>query len=49
VLSSNSRARDFYERMGWRPDGRTRVETIGVEVEETRYEFDLTRGDGAGG
>jgi GNAT superfamily N-acetyltransferase len=49
VLSSNSRARDFYERMGWRPDGETRVETIGVEVEETRYELDLTRGDRTGG
>jgi GNAT superfamily N-acetyltransferase len=48
ILSANARARDFYERMGWRPDGQTRVETIGVEVEETRYELDLTREDGAG-
>jgi GNAT superfamily N-acetyltransferase len=47
VLSANARARHFYERCGWRPDGQTRVETIGVEVEETRYEVDLTRGDGA--
>jgi GNAT superfamily N-acetyltransferase len=47
VLSSNARARGFYERRGWRPDGQTRVETIGVEVEETRYQLDLTRGDGA--
>jgi GNAT superfamily N-acetyltransferase len=47
VLSSNSRARGFYERMGWRSDGQTRVETIGVEVEEARYERDLSREDGA--
>jgi GNAT superfamily N-acetyltransferase len=44
VLSTNARARDFYERMGWRADDETRVETIGVEVEETRYEIDLTEG-----
>jgi GNAT superfamily N-acetyltransferase len=43
VLTSNSRARGFYERMGWRHDGRTRVETIGVELEETRYALDLGR------
>jgi GNAT superfamily N-acetyltransferase len=48
VLSSNARARGFYERMGWRADGETRVETIGVEVEETRYGLDLTPADGAG-
>ena len=47
VLSSNARARAFYERLGWRADGETRVETIGIEIEETRYELDLTRGDGA--
>ena len=44
VLSTNARARDFYERMGWLADDETRVETIGVEVEETRYEIDLTEG-----
>jgi hypothetical protein len=27
--------------MGWRADGGTRVETIGVEVEETRYSLYL--------
>jgi GNAT superfamily N-acetyltransferase len=47
VLSTNARARGFYERMGWRADGETRVETIGVEVEETRYSLDL-RGPAAG-
>ncbi|HEX4700020.1 MAG TPA: GNAT family N-acetyltransferase [Actinomycetes bacterium] len=48
VLSANARARGFYERLGWRADGETRVETIGLEVEETRYELDLTREGGAG-
>jgi hypothetical protein len=47
VLSTNARARGFYERMGWRADGETRAETIGVEVEETRYSLDL-RGPAAG-
>jgi GNAT superfamily N-acetyltransferase len=47
VLSANARACRFYEQMGWRADGEARVETIGVEVEEIRYELDLTRGDGS--
>jgi len=43
VLSANTRARRFYERRGWRPDGATRAEQLGgVDVEETRYELDLT-------
>ncbi|MFI9816779.1 GNAT family N-acetyltransferase [Saccharothrix variisporea] len=40
VLGSNDRARRFYERAGWAPDGTTRVETIAggtVRLEEVRY------------
>lgn len=38
VLEANDRARRFYERGGWRPDGVTRVEPIGGEpVRQLRY------------
>jgi GNAT superfamily N-acetyltransferase len=45
VLDANLRARRFYERGGWRPDGTTRVEAFrGAPVLEVRYRIDL---DGA--
>jgi RimJ/RimL family protein N-acetyltransferase len=38
VLAGNSRARAFYEAVGWRPEGRTRSHLVnGVEVSEVRY------------
>ncbi|XVV06092.1 N-acetyltransferase family protein [Actinosynnema sp. CA-248983] len=40
VLASNDRARRFYARAGWSPDGTTRVETIPggtAELHEVRY------------
>ncbi|VXB37124.1 GNAT family N-acetyltransferase [Nocardioides sp. AX2bis] len=41
VLSTNTRARAFYERQGWRVDGATRVDRRGgpdpVDLAETRY------------
>ena len=38
VLAANARARRFYERGGWVPDGTTRIEPIGGEpVEQLRY------------
>jgi ribosomal protein S18 acetylase RimI-like enzyme len=44
VLEDNQRARRFYDRGGWRPDGATRVEPIsGVPVPQLRYSLDLTR------
>jgi GNAT superfamily N-acetyltransferase len=47
VLAENERARRFYDRGGWRPDGTTRVEAIGGEpVAQVRYELDLPRPDG---
>lgn len=43
VLTANDRARRFYERGGWTPDGVTRVDEIaaGLEVHETRYTITL--------
>jgi GNAT superfamily N-acetyltransferase len=44
VLSTNTRARLFYERAGWSPDDRTKVETIAngtVTLEEIRYRLPL--------
>ena len=44
VLRSNPRARRFYEREGWRPEG-TRVHTIrDTAVEETLYRLALVGG-----
>lgn len=38
VLADNARARRFYERGGWAPDGTTRREAIGGEpVDQVRY------------
>jgi GNAT superfamily N-acetyltransferase len=38
VLSDNPRARRFYERAGWEPDGSEKVEEwFGVRAAETRY------------
>jgi len=39
VLETNTRARRFYEKRGWTPDGTTKTETFGgVEVVEMRYQ-----------
>ena len=44
VLSTNSRARRFYERSGWAADGRHRIEVIGGNpLEESRYVTSLGR------
>jgi ribosomal protein S18 acetylase RimI-like enzyme len=38
VLTSNARARQFYEAAGWRPDGTTKVEQrAGGSMNEVRY------------
>ena len=38
VLEGNDRARRFYDKGGWRPDGTTRVEAIGGQpVPQLRY------------
>ncbi len=38
MLTDNERARRFYERGGWRPDGARKVESIGGrELPELRY------------
>jgi len=38
VLERNERARRFYDRGGWRPDGETRVEAVnGEPVPQLRY------------
>jgi RimJ/RimL family protein N-acetyltransferase len=40
VLRTNARARRFYEKAGWAPDGTTKTDTIGdgtVELVEVRY------------
>jgi GNAT superfamily N-acetyltransferase len=39
VGEANSRARRFYEREGWAPDGKTRKSTLGPR--EVRYRLDL--------
>jgi GNAT superfamily N-acetyltransferase len=41
VLTDNPRARRFYEREGWRADGRRTDQMHGVEIEETRYHLTL--------
>lgn len=45
VLSSNARARAFYERQGWRVDGATRLDRregpVPVDLAETRYVREL--------
>jgi ribosomal protein S18 acetylase RimI-like enzyme len=43
VLEDNPRARRFYERAGWQPDGRRRIEErLGVSSREVRYSKRLT-------
>lgn len=45
VLKHNTRARRFYERSGFRPDGAEEpFEVHGVEVPEVRYTRELTAG-----
>jgi GNAT superfamily N-acetyltransferase len=41
VVEDNPRARRFYEREGWRLDGRKEEEFLGVPVAEVRYRIDL--------
>jgi len=41
VLEDNPRARRFYEREGWRVDGRFQGEHLGVQTAEVRYRIDL--------
>ena len=41
MLSANDRARRFYERWGFAPDGATKVEDLGAPVTQTRYAADL--------
>ena len=44
VLDSNARARRFYERRGWAPDGPTQVDEVwGATVTEVRYAGSLPR------
>jgi ribosomal protein S18 acetylase RimI-like enzyme len=48
VLRANEAGRAFYEACGWRPDGTTRIEDLGMfEFEEVRYRADsrLVGGD----
>ena len=43
VLEDNPRARGFYERAGWAPDGvRKAEERFGVRAAEVRYRKDFT-------
>lgn len=50
VLTDNARARRFYERQGWTPDGATRVERFGdADLEEVRYRIDLASRPGGRG
>jgi ribosomal protein S18 acetylase RimI-like enzyme len=42
VLEDNPRARRFYEREGWQPDGAAKTdELLGVTVQEVRYRIAL--------
>jgi len=42
VLDSNARARRFYERNGWEPDGATKTDDRdGFVLDEVRYHIDL--------
>jgi ribosomal protein S18 acetylase RimI-like enzyme len=42
VLASNSRAREFYEAFGWRPDGTTTTDhSRGFPLDEVRYHVPL--------
>jgi ribosomal protein S18 acetylase RimI-like enzyme len=38
VLTSNQNARNFYEKNGWKSDGKTQIDHYdGLELDETRY------------
>jgi RimJ/RimL family protein N-acetyltransferase len=42
VLEDNPRARRFYEREGWSPDGEAKSDAfLGVRVNEVRYRIHL--------
>lgn len=42
VLVSNDKTRRWYEKRGWKTDGKTKIdETDGVKLQETRYSRDL--------
>ncbi len=45
VLTTNARARRFYEAAGWRPDGTTKTVQLAADVDlnELRYHIDLKR------
>jgi ribosomal protein S18 acetylase RimI-like enzyme len=46
VLSTNARARRFYERRGWRPDGTSKLHDWGAFVAtDLRYGIDLASAD----
>lgn len=48
VFRDNARARRFYERAGWAPDGEAKsIEIGGVSLAEVRYRIDLQRGGSA--
>jgi len=52
VLETNARARRFYERLGWRPDGEAKTDPLeDFEMREVRYVTDLssTEARGSGG
>lgn len=45
VLDSNARARRFYEREGWQPDGARKTDgRFGIEIVEVRYQRALEAG-----
>lgn len=49
VFTSNDRARRFYERMGWRPDGTTKIDQYGdTDMHEVRYMREIEPGSGIG-
>lgn len=42
MLDANERARRFYERQGWRPDGAEKTEEhSGATLHEVRYRIEL--------
>lgn len=45
VLSSNARAKSFYEKAGFTTDGTEKTDTVGgsIELHEVRYRIELTR------
>jgi ribosomal protein S18 acetylase RimI-like enzyme len=46
VLDTNTRARQFYEKGGWRADGATKTERVwGTSVRAVRYQIALDEGE----